>query len=67
MVRMKALNMCKRNTYQLLYFMFKIKTNAASRIFENQFTEIHSQNSNTHSKNSFLENQLVYSQTRFSG
>ena len=67
MIRMKVLNICKRNIYQLLNLMFKIKANAASRIFENQFTEIHSQYSTRYSKNSFFENHLVYSQTRFSG
>ena len=54
MVRMKVLNI-----YQL--FMFKIKTNAAPCIFENRYRY-----STRFSKNSFVESQLVYSQTKFS-
>ena len=37
MVRMKVLNIYKLNIYQILNFMFKIKTNTAPCIFENQF------------------------------
>ena len=66
MVRMKDLNICKVNIYQILNFMFKIKTNTAPCIFENQFTEIQHQYSTRFSKNSFVKSQLVYSQTKFS-
>ena len=38
--RMKVLDMYKLNIYQILNFMFKINTNTAPCIFENQFTEI---------------------------
>ena len=38
--RMKVLDMYKLNIYQILNFMFKINTNKAPCIFENQFTEI---------------------------
>ena len=37
MVRMKVLNIYKLNIYQILNFMFKIKTNTAPCILENQF------------------------------
>lgn len=40
MVRMKVLNIYKLDIYQILNFMYKIKANTASCIFENQFTEI---------------------------
>ena len=40
MVIMKVLNIYKLNIYQILNWMFKIKTNTAPCIFENQFTEI---------------------------
>ena len=40
MVRMKVLNIYKLNVYQILSFMFRIKTNTAPCIFEKQFTEI---------------------------
>ena len=66
MVRMKVLNIYKLIIYQILNFMFKIKTNTAPCIFQNQFTEIQHQYSTRFSKNSFAESQLVYSQTRFS-
>ena len=46
--------------------MFKIKTNTVPRIFENQFTEIQHRYSARFSKNSFVESQSVYSQTKFS-
>ena len=46
--------------------MFTIKTNRAPSIFKNQFTEIHHQYSSRFSKNTFVRNQLVYSQTKFS-
>ena len=35
MVRMKVVNIYKLNIYQILNFMFKIKANTASPIFEN--------------------------------
>ena len=66
MVRMKVLNIYKHNIYQILNFMFKIKANTAPCIFQNQFTEIQHQYSTRFSKNSFVESQLVYSQTKFS-
>ena len=66
MIRMKVLNIYKLNIYQIFNFMFKMKTNAAPCIFENQFTEIQHQYSTRFSKNSFVESQLVYSQTKFS-
>ena len=66
MVRMKVLNIYKPNIYQILNFMFKIKANTAPCIFQNQFTEIQHQYSTRFSKNSFVESQLVYSQTKFS-
>ena len=40
MVRMEVSNIYKPNIYQILTFMFKIKTKSAPCIFENQFTEI---------------------------
>ena len=45
--------------YQLLTSIFKIKTNTAQCIFENQFAEIQHQYSTRFSKNSFVESQLV--------
>ena len=66
MVRMKVLNIYKLIIYQILNFMFKIKTNTAPCIFQNQFTEIQHQYSTRFSKNSFAESQLVYIQTKFS-
>ena len=45
--------------------MFKIKANTAPCIFQNQFTEVQRQYSTRFSKNSFVESQLVYSQTKF--
>ena len=65
-LRMKALNIYTFNIYQILTFMFKIKANTAPCIFENQFTETQHQYSTTFSKNSFVESQLVYTQTKFS-
>ena len=49
----------KHNIYQILNFMFKIKTNTAPCIFENHFTEIQRQYSIRFSKNSFVESQLA--------
>ena len=46
--------------------MFKIKASTAPIIFENQFAENHHQYSARFSNNSFVESQLVYSQTIFS-
>ena len=66
MVRMKVLNIYKLNIYQILNFMFKIKTNTAPCIFENQFMEIQTQYSTRSRKNSFAESQSVYSKTKFS-
>ena len=45
--------------------MLKIKTNTGPCIFESQFMEIQHQYSTRFSKNSFVESQLVYSQTKF--
>ena len=39
-VIIKVLDIYKLNIYQILNFMFMIKTNTAPCIFENQFTEI---------------------------
>ena len=66
MIGIKVLNIYKLNIYQILNFVFKTKANTAPRIFENQFTEIQHQYSTRFSKNSFVESQLVYSQTKFS-
>ena len=66
MVRMKVLNIDKLSIYQNLNFRFKIKINTAPCIFENQFTEIQYKYSTRFSNNSFVESQLVYSQTEFS-
>ena len=66
MVQMKILNRYKLNNYQILNFMFKLKTNTTPCIFENQFTEIQHQYSTRFSKNSFVESQLAYSQTKVS-
>ena len=63
MIRTKVLNIYKLNIYQILNFMFKIKANTAPCIFQNQFTEIQHQYLSRFSKNSFVESQLVYSQT----
>ena len=46
--------------------MSKMKTNTAPRIFENQFTDIDHEYSTRFKKNSFVENQLVYSQKKYS-
>ena len=46
--------------------MFKIKTNTVPCIFENQFTKIQHQYLTRFSKNSFVESQLAYSQTKLS-
>ena len=51
---------------KVLNFMFRIKTNTAPCIFEKQYTEIQHRYSTRFSKNSFVESQLVYSQTKFS-
>ena len=66
MIRMKVLNIDKLNIYQILNLMFKMKTNTAPCIFENQFTANQHQYSTRFSKNSFVESQLAYSQTKFS-
>ena len=64
MIRMKVLNIYKLNIYQIFNFMFKMKTNAAPCIFENQFTEIQHHYTTRVSKNSFVEIQLVYTQIK---
>ena len=46
--------------------MFKIKTNTVPCIFENQFTKIQHQYLTRFSKNSFVESQLAYNQTKLS-
>ena len=46
--------------------MFRIKTNTAPLFFRTQFKEIQHIYPAKFSKNSFVENQLVYSQTKFS-
>ena len=66
MLKMKVLNIYKLNIYQVLTFMFKIKTNTAPLVFPTQFKEIQHIYPTRFSKNSFVENQLVYSQTKFS-
>ena len=65
MVRMKVLNIYKLNIYQILNFMFKIEANTAPSTFQDQFTEIQHQYSTRFSKSSFVESQLIYSQTNF--
>ena len=40
MVRMKVLDIYKLNIYQILNFMFRIKTNTVPCIFKNRFTDI---------------------------
>ena len=59
MVTTKVLNIYKLNTYQILNFMFQIKTNTAPCIFENQLKEIQRQYSSRFRRSSFVENQLV--------
>ena len=66
MVRIKVLNIYNFNIYQILNFMFKIKTNKAPRIFENQFMEIQRQYSTRFSRNNVVKSQLIYSKTKFS-
>ena len=66
MVRRKVLNIYKLNIYQILNFMFKIKSKTAPCIFQNQFMEIQPQYSTRFSKNSFVESQLVYSRIKIS-
>ena len=66
MVRMKVLNIYKFSIYQILNFVFKIKANTAPCIFQKQFTEIQHQYSIRFINSSFVESQLVYSQTKFS-
>ena len=63
---MEVLNIQKLNIYQILTSMFKIKTNTALHVCQTQFTDIQHQYSTRLSKNSPLENQLVYSYTEFS-
>ena len=46
--------------------MSKMKTNTAPRIFENQFTDIDHEYSTRFKKYSFVENQLLYSQKKYS-
>ena len=46
-------------------FIFRIKTNTAPPVFQTQFMEIQHEYSTRFSENSFAENQLVYSQTKF--
>ena len=62
----KFLDIYKLNIYQVLTFMFKIKTNTTPVVFRTQFKEIQHIYPIRFSKNSFVENQLVYSQTKFS-
>ena len=64
-VRKKVLNTYKLKIYQISIFMIKRKTNTIRRIFGSQFMEIYHQCSTRFSKNSFVENQLAYSQTKF--
>ena len=66
MLKMKVLSIYKVNIYQVLTSMFKIKTNTVSLVFRTQFKEIQHICPTRFSKNSFVENQLVYSQTKFS-
>ena len=66
MFKMEVLNIYKLNIYQVLTFMFKIKTNTAPLVFRTQRKEIQHTYPTRCSKNSFVENQLVYSQTKFS-
>ena len=61
MFKMKVLNIYKLNIYQVLTFMFKIKTNTAPLVFRTQFKESQHTYPTRCSKNSFVENQLVYS------
>ena len=65
MLKMKVLNIYKLNIYQILTFMFKIKTKTVPLVFRTQFKEIQHIYPTRFSKNSFVENQLVYSQTKF--
>ena len=60
MVRMNVLNIYKLNIYQILNFMFTMKTNTAPCIFESQFTEIRHRYSTRFSKNSFEESQTKF-------
>ena len=66
MFKMKVLNIYKLNIYQVLTFMFKIKTNTTPLAFRTQFKEFQHTYPTRCSKNSFVENQQVYSQTKFS-
>ena len=66
MVRMKVLNTCKLDTYQILNFMFKIKPYQARCIFEKEFMKNQHQYWTRFSKNNFVETQLVSNQTKFS-
>ena len=59
---LEVLNIYKLNIYQVLTFIFTIKANTAPPICQTQPTEIKHQYSNRFSKNSYLVNQLVYSQ-----
>ena len=65
MHKMKVLNIYKLNIYQVLTFMHKVKTNTAPLVFRTKFQEIQHIYPTRFSKNSFVENQLVYSQTKF--
>ena len=45
--------------------MFRIKTNTGPCVFQTEFMEIQHKCLTIFSKNRFVENQLVYSQTKF--
>ena len=65
MLRMKVLNVYKLNIYQVLNFMFQIKTNIAPAVFYSCFTEVHHPYLTRFSENSFVENQIILNQTKF--
>ena len=56
---MKILNIRKINIYQVLNFMFKIKSKTARSVFQTNFTEIYHSYPIWFSKDSFVENQIV--------
>ena len=59
---MKILNVRKINIYQVLNFMFKIKSKTAPSVFQANFIEVHHPYSVRFSEDSFVENQTVLTQ-----
>ena len=52
-------------TYQVLNFTFKIKSKTALPVFQTHFTEVRHPYSTTFSEDSFVDNQIVLTQRKF--